>query len=628
MYITGIRKLEPQPLPSTYVCRQQLLDEIAMKLCESTIEPSSYGITVTLNGVGGFGKTTAVIALCYHELVKNHFTDGFLFMVLGPQATDPAMKLKSLYHLLTGKHCEVSSAQQKLNQLTGKYCRNLLVIIDDMWHIEDAEPIVKAFSNCKIVLTTRMNDNEQTIPSIHTITVGPLQQNEAINVLTKRVMDPAKISREDMDMLVELAHDFFLWPLLLSLIRGQLQHSLKQHKSCHNSIQHVRSQLQIKGLAGIDKQSADLSKLRQHAVKVCIEKTLDLLSDGLKKKTVLLILYTGIGISLQTAVLQYIWNTSKGEANDAVDDLWAFGLVQFSNLILPPHDKAQHLTEVHTVISQFIIENTESDLVHTFKLGSSKFGAGEAVGDAIEKLFQKSYDIHDPSAFTPTDFLQYRICLSEYGEIPFFLRFIHMELIYIPHNIMTHLHKIKNLIINEESFTALFPTIDSEINSLIDNSQQILNNSHIISRKLNKAIQQPLAERKYNKVAEEIEIYSKTYPFEDVAKQGVSLFQNWMPYLNGQLKTLITDCSETLQLYTSEYNHVTLWVLPHIKLFIKEIEEVADSLQKGSPYIELTYHAITYERKGFEERDIIQDQRLIKQQEVAPNQVSKYYQLF
>ena len=93
----------------------------------------------------------------------------FIFVELGPQHSDPSVKLSQLlYHLLTGKYLntgDTNYAEQEIDQLITNHYQNLLVIIDDVWHIEDAEPIVRAFSHCKTVLTTRMNDVEQYIPT-------------------------------------------------------------------------------------------------------------------------------------------------------------------------------------------------------------------------------------------------------------------------------------------------------------------------------------------------------------------------------------------------------------------------------------------------------------------------------
>ena len=176
---------------------------MASKLCQSTIDPNSYGTSLTVTGAGGFGKTSIVTALCHHSAIKDQFKDGIVFIELGPQATDPSMKLSQLYHLLTGdsiKPGDANYAEQEINQLT-KYCRNLLVIMDDVWHVEDAEPIVKAFSNCKIVLTTRMNYIEKYIPTKLLVSVGAMEQSGAIFLMTSGLIDISQLSQEDVSLL-------------------------------------------------------------------------------------------------------------------------------------------------------------------------------------------------------------------------------------------------------------------------------------------------------------------------------------------------------------------------------------------------------------------------------------------
>ena len=154
------------------------------------------------------------------------------------------------------EHCDINNAEQRINELTIEYYHNLLVIIDDVWHVEDAEPLVKAFSNCKTILTTRMNDIEQYIPSKQSVIIGPMTQHEAITVLTSGVIDSSQLSQEDVSLLDDLAHDVHLWPLLLSLIRGQLSHNLKQSRlSCHKAIQNVQAKLHHKGLTAFDQNN-------------------------------------------------------------------------------------------------------------------------------------------------------------------------------------------------------------------------------------------------------------------------------------------------------------------------------------------------------------------------------------
>ena len=178
----------PPPLPLNYVCRKNIIEEVISKLCQCTVDPNTYGTSLTITGAPGFGKTSIVRALCHHHAIKEQFTDGFAFIELGPQATDPSVKLSQLYHLLTGEYLKVGDinhAEQEINQLANHYCQNLLVVIDDVWHVEDAEPIVRAFNNCNVVLTTRMNDIEQYIPTKQIVSVGPMEQSEAISLHTK-----------------------------------------------------------------------------------------------------------------------------------------------------------------------------------------------------------------------------------------------------------------------------------------------------------------------------------------------------------------------------------------------------------------------------------------------------------
>ena len=125
LHIIGLKYQRPPPLPSIHVNREILLDEIATKLLQATNDPNKYETTLTITGAGGFGKTTTVISLCYNPHVKEQFTDGFVFIELGPQATDPSIKLSQLYHLLTGeylKQCDINHAEQEISICNSTGC--------------------------------------------------------------------------------------------------------------------------------------------------------------------------------------------------------------------------------------------------------------------------------------------------------------------------------------------------------------------------------------------------------------------------------------------------------------------------------------------------------------------------
>ena len=602
------------------------MDDIVTKLLQATNDPNKYETTLTITGAGGFGKTTTVISLCYNDVVKEQFTDGFVFIELGPQATDPSIKLSQLYHLLTGeylKQCDINHAEQEINQLTSDYYRNLLVIIDDVWHVEDAEPLVKAFSNCKTILTTRMNDIEQYIPSKQSVTIGPMMEDEAISLLTSGVIDSSQLSQEDVSLLNEISQDVHLWPLLLSLIRGQLSHNLKQHHlSYHKAIQNVQAKLHHKGLTAFDKNNIEtVKKGRKLAVKVCMEITLELLTKSSTDKIKLIILWNGIGTSLQTAVLNNLWNISTQEAEDTVDVLWAYGLVQFTDITISPNNIKQHFVEVHAVISQYIIECMNGE--EACNLYSIMAQNINSVAKGLTLTFQQSYGVHDPSSLTAMDYLKYILSEIENVQLPSCLKRINMYTVMDPHYVILILQHIKDALMTSPYTINLLSLLGEEINSLITNSKQILKDAHKLCRKLNQSVQRNLYDKNYDKLIQTVEEFIKNYPLCNVVQKAVTMVKKIIPYCDGELLHYMMMMKyEHLQMRTHDYHEITTLVLPYIKLYIKQHKQITSSLLNGSPDIELTYHYIR-SGKYNEEMELVRTNRLIKLQEVAPNFVQQ-----
>ena len=109
----------------------------------------------------------------------------------------------------------------------------------------------------------------------------------------------------------------------MSLVRGQLSHYLKQYQlSFCGAILDVKAKLHDNGLTAFDINNIESVKMsRRLAVKACIETTLKLLTKSLSDKIKILLLWTGIGTALQTAVLNNLWNISKQDAETAIDTL-------------------------------------------------------------------------------------------------------------------------------------------------------------------------------------------------------------------------------------------------------------------------------------------------------------------
>jgi len=597
-------------MPTNHVNRQSLLDEMVAKLLQTSSEPKNPGVSLMVKGAGGFGKTTLVKVLCYHNLIQETFTDGFIFVELGPQATDPSMLLCQLYHLLTGQNLRqrnISLAIQEVNRVTSTFSRNMLVIIDDVWHVEDAEPIVEAFCTCRIVLTTRINEIEQCIPTKETVVVGPMEKSEAISLLTYGVIDISQQSQEDVSLLDELAQDVHLWPLLLSLVRGHLSDSLKRLSS-HEAIRAVQDKLRHKGLKSFDKNIIENTyRSRKLAVKICIESTLELLTRELSDRIKTLMLFTGIGSSLQTTVLRFLWKSSEHEARDTVDILWAYGLVHFKDVILYPHNSKQLCVEVHAVISQFVIENMESLEVYNLSPYCGNTKGIQLVGRELSLSFQRSYGVDDISTLSARDFLLYRLSNIESCELPLYLRMINMHTISDPHFAILTLLRIKSYLqlFNRSNFLLY-------IEQLIADYRKILYDSYKFSRTLNQKFQQCLFQKKFDALIQTVKDYLKTYPSSITAENSVKMI------ISHARQDYVKTQSETLQMMTRKYHVINIKLIPRIALQIKLHKWITSSLLAGSPEIEQT---CTYIKSGEfnKEIELVNVNSLMKIKEVIPN---------
>ena len=443
-----------------------------------------------------------------------------------------------------------------------------------------------------------------------------MAQDEAISLLTSGVIDSSQLSQGDVSLLDELAQDVHLWPLLLSLIRGQLSHNLKQYRlSYRNAIQNVQDKLYHKGLTAFDKNDIEAThKSRKLAVKACIEITLDSLTESSSNKLKSLILYTGIGTSLQIAVLNILWNVSKQEAEDTIDILWTYGLVQFIDITIPFSNITKRCAEVHAVISQYIIECMDSNEAVTLTPVGEKLNTAQSVVTALHQ----SYTISNPLSLTVINFLKYKLNEIENIGLPGYFKQINMATVNDPHALILILQAIKNALMGSPSTTDLLSLFSEGIDSLIVNCKQTLKDAHILCRKLNQSIQRNVYEKDYDKLIQTIEEFIRDYSLCNIAQNAAVMVKKIIPSCDGELLQRMVVKYEYLQIRTSAYHYITTLILPHIKLYITVQKQITSALLNGSPDVDLTYW---YFRSGKfnEEQNFVITNDLLIQQEVAPN---------
>ena len=308
-----------------------------------------------------------------------------------------------------------------------------------------------------------------------------------------------------------------------------------------------------------------------------------------------------------------LWNTSKREANDIVDTLWGYGLVQYNEIAIPPKYCKQHFVEVHAVISQYIIESMESKEVNALS-PYIQLGTAQSVGTAMVRSFIQSYGVQNPSSLSAVDLLKYRSSVIENMEIPFLLKAINMYTIVDPHCIIQVLQNLQEMLMSSALHS--LSLVCEEIKSLIDDCQSILKSAHKLSRKLNQNVQRCLHENNHEQLIQVVEEYVKSYPICKVALKADAVVQKIIPYCDEESLHYVMKQSEEFQITKPDYHLINTWILPRMKLFIKLHRQISNSILTGTPKIESTCH---YIRSGEfnKELKLVNANLLTKLQQIA-----------
>ena len=587
------------------------------------MDTTSVGTTVTVVGVGGFGKTTVVKSLCNQENIKKHFKDGFVFVELGPQAPDAALELHHIYYQLSGKQYpqgKINHIIKEVRNFTSRQCK-LLVIIDDVWQIEDAQPLIEAFCNCKIVLTTRMNDLDKFIPSEETVTVGPMEITEAISLMTNGLIDKDKLLQEDIKIVNELAQDVHLWPILLSLVRGQLRHYIDHYKFSHReALKNVQTRLYNNGLTAFDRNNAS-AKYRQYAVRACIDLTLEFFAEQQMEQHIQrlksLILFTGIGSCLPSSVLHLLWKVNELQGQDTIDKLWSYGLLSFTNAIISPQNNKQHCVEVHAVISQYVFDNIPTkEAVSLSPCGGLQ--SGLAVYHGLKENFFTAYGLHE--GVSRFEFLQYLQNEMLYCIFPHYIRTFKMSTINDPHFVLGLLEETKKLL--QIYMPAVIDLFGNEFQSVTDECLQLLKNVHKLTGSFHQKVHRLLYEKNYDGFLDVILDYCKNHPLWSVSRKCVELNGKILPYCEGELLHLLKTNHEFFYLRVPDYHSFFTIEIPDLKQLLVLLKRISTALDTKPEDIDAL---IEYYKSGKidEESEMMYTNRLIKLQEVAPMYVMK-----
>ncbi|MFF8963173.1 NB-ARC domain-containing protein [Streptomyces globisporus] len=309
------------------------------------------GITTSLSGAGGFGKTTLTSAVCAHKRVRRRFRSRTYVVTIGRDVRGHAAvaaKVAEATRFITGDTTEYDDpdlAGAHLGRLLDQRPRTLLVL-DDVWEREQLAPFLRGGRRCVRLVTTR---NPNLLPSgsrrIHVDHMSPAQ---AKAVLTWNL---PPLPDSTVSALLRVTGR---WALLLRLTNRLIAEQCAGGADATATAERILHRLGDTGPAAVDDPNAtwnlDDPRQRNQAVKASIEAATTLLPPGGPDR------FTELGIfaedeSIPIPLIARLWQASRGLTEDRTRTLCR-DLERLSLLTLDPADAGT--ISLHDVIRDYL----------------------------------------------------------------------------------------------------------------------------------------------------------------------------------------------------------------------------------------------------------------------------------
>jgi hypothetical protein len=125
----------------------------------SAVAVTGKAAKIGVQGMGGIGKSVLAAALARDAEVQRAFPNGIMWVQLGSEQVDPIGQYIKVARALTNASQSFADAQEGKvfleNLLRDLSC---LLILDDVWHLEQVKAFEFLGPNCQMVITSRDAD--------------------------------------------------------------------------------------------------------------------------------------------------------------------------------------------------------------------------------------------------------------------------------------------------------------------------------------------------------------------------------------------------------------------------------------------------------------------------------------
>ncbi|HLZ60410.1 MAG TPA: tetratricopeptide repeat protein [Ktedonosporobacter sp.] len=221
----------------TLIGRDQMFSQLQQQLCGP--DPAKR---LAVDGLPGVGKTALATELAVSPELQAFFVDGILWAGLGPHPNIQVHlhrwgKLLSLPEAENGAVRESEALAQALRQAL--WNRRVLLVLDDVWSIEDALVCMVGGPDCAYLLTTRIPEVATRFAGACSVHLSELSQEDGIGLLAQIAPGVQKMEPTMVRSLVQAVGGL---PLALTLMGNYLL--LQTRHQQRRRVQTILTQLQ------------------------------------------------------------------------------------------------------------------------------------------------------------------------------------------------------------------------------------------------------------------------------------------------------------------------------------------------------------------------------------------------
>lgn len=317
----------PPPPPALFIGRDADVQAVKARLGVGTDDSADgAGARATVRGWPGVGKTTLAITLAHDRDLRRAFPDGVLWTSLGPHPELLAALANWGRALGNDQFLSLVSVDDAVAQLRALLLdRCLLLIVDDVWHVEHAETFRRAAPpSCQLLFTTRDQGVARAIgPTPDAVYALPeLTEDHALALLG--ALAP-KVLEEHPDECHALVRDIECLPLALHVAGGMLAAEQQLGLGIDTLLREIREGRTL--LA--QKAPADMTDLERQTlptVAVLLARSTDRLDPTTRVHFASLGAFASKPATFDQAALQAVW--ALDDVRPVVRELLGRGLLE------------------------------------------------------------------------------------------------------------------------------------------------------------------------------------------------------------------------------------------------------------------------------------------------------------